>query len=131
MDSIYKLQQRASALRNKTQIDSITPEEVGGLHADTLAYLADMEQNLDGLGIRKVYVSVAAMEADKTAPIGTNGKALRLGQLVTIYNASAPTTEGTGNVYAFQKPGWLLVGNIGGIYELKAQIETSFSWSYV
>lgn len=124
MDSIYKLQQRASALRNKTQIDSITPEEVGGLHADTLAYLADMEQNLDGLGIRKVYVSVAAMEADKTAPIGTNGKALRLGQLVTIYNASAPTTEGTGNVYAFQKPGWLLVGNIGGIYELKAQIET-------
>ncbi|MDO5460343.1 MAG: hypothetical protein Q4F44_01715 [Bacteroidales bacterium] len=126
MDSIYKLQQRASALRDKTQIDSITPEEVGGLHFDTLAYLADMEQNLDGLGIRKVYVSVAAMNADKS-PIGTNGKALRLGQLVTIYNASAPTAQGTGNVYAYQKPGWLLVGNIGGIYELKAQIEAETS----
>lgn len=64
MESIYKLQQRASALRDKTQIDSITPEEVGGLHFDTLAYLADMEQNLDGLGIRKVYVSVAALNAE-------------------------------------------------------------------
>lgn len=122
MESIYKLQERASALRNKTQIDSITPEEVGGLHADTLAYLADMEQNLDGLGIRKVYVSVAALTADKS-PIGTNGKPLRLGQLATIFNASSPTAAGTGNVYAYQKPGWLLVGNIGGIYELKAQIE--------
>ena len=72
MESIYKLQERASALRNKTQIDSITPEEVGGLHADTLAYLADMEQNLDGLGIRKVYVSVTAMEADETAEEATS-----------------------------------------------------------
>lgn len=126
MDSIYKLQQRASALRDKTQIDSITPEEVGGLHLDTLAYLADMEQNLDGLGIRKVYVSVAAMNADKS-PIGTNGKALRLGQLVTIFNADSPTLVNTGNVYAYQKPGWLLVGNIGGIYELKAQIEAETS----
>ena len=121
MDSIYKLQQRALALRNKRQIDSITPEEVGGLHTDTLAYIADMEQNLDGLGIRKVYVSVAAMEND-TAPIGTNGKPLRLGQLVTIYNASAPAV-GTGNVYAFQKPGWLLIGNISDISELKALVE--------
>ena len=126
MESIYKLQERASALRNKTQIDSITPEEVGALQFDTLAYLADMEQNLDGLGIRKVYISVSAMNAD-TTPVGTNGKALRLGQLVTIYNASTPTAQGTGNVYAFQKPGWLLVGNISGIYELKAQIEAETS----
>ena len=122
MDSIYKLQQRAASLRAKTQTDSITPEEVGGLQYDTLAYLADMERNLDGLGIRKVYLSINAMEAD-IAPIGTNGKALRLGQLVTIYNASAPTADGTGNVYAYQNPGWLPVGNIGGIYELKEQIE--------
>lgn len=122
MDTIYNLQRRAASLRSKTQTDSITPEEVGGLQYDTLAYLADMEQNLDGLGIRKVYLSVADMQADG-APVGTNGKDLRLGQLVTIYNASAPTADGTGNVYAYQKPGWQLVGNIGGIYELKAQIE--------
>ena len=54
MESIYKLQQRAETLRRKTQVDSISPEEVGSLHADTLAYLADMEQNADGLGIHQV-----------------------------------------------------------------------------
>lgn len=122
MESIYKLQERAAALREKMQIDSISPNEVGGLQFDTLAYMANMERNLDGLGIRRVYTSVMAMEED-TAPIGTNGKVLRLGQLVTIYDADNPAAQGMGNVYAYQKPGWLLAGNIGGIYELKAQIE--------
>ena len=122
MDTIYKLQRRAASLRAKTQTDSITPEEVGGLQYDTLAYLADMEQNLDGLGIRKVYLSVADMQADG-APVGTNGKALRLGQLVTIYNPSAPTADGTGNVYAYQKPGWLLVGYIGLLSGVSADIK--------
>ena len=123
MESIYKLQERAAALREKMQIDSISPNEVGGLQFDTLAYMANMERNLDGLGIRRVYTSVMAMEED-TAPIGTNGKVLRLGQLVTIYDADNPAAQGMGNIYAYQKPGWLLAGNIGGIYELKAQIET-------
>ena len=122
MESIYKLQERAAALREKMQIDSISPNEVGGLQFDTLAYMANMERNLDGLGIRRVYTSVMAMEED-TAPIGTNGKVLRLGQLVTIYDADNPAAQGMGNIYAYQKPGWLLAGNIGGIYELKAQIE--------
>ena len=122
MDTIYNLQRRAASLRAKTQTDSITPEEVGGLQYDTLAYLADMEQNLDGLGIRKVYLSVADMQADG-APVGTNGKALRLGQLVTIYNPAAPTADGTGNVYAYQKPGWLLVGYIGLLSGVSADIK--------
>ena len=122
MDTIYNLQRRAASLRSKTQTDSITPEDVGGLQYDTLAYLADMEQNLDGLGIRKVYLSVTDMQADG-APVGTNGKALRLGQLVTIYNASAPTADGTGNVYAYQKPGWMLVGYIGLLSGVSSDIK--------
>lgn len=122
MDSIFNLQKRATELRNKTQVDSITPEEVGGLQYDILAYIAYMEQNNGGLGIRKVYTSVASMNADSN-PIGSNGKALRLGQLVTIYNPSLPTAEGTGNVYSYQKPGWQLIGSIGGVYELQAKID--------
>ena len=122
METIYKLQERARTLRNKTQIDSITPEEVGGLHLETLAYLANMEQNLDGLGIRKVYPSVQTMEADLT-PIGINGKPLRLGQLVIIFDESAPVTTTTGNIYAFQKPGWVLVGNIAANNDVNVLIE--------
>ena len=122
MDTIYNLQKRAETLRGKTETDSITPEEVGGLHFDTLAYIADMEQSADGLGIRKVYKTTEAMEAD-TAPTGTNGKALRYGQLVCIYDEANPTAAGSGDIYAWQKPGWLLMGNISRIYELKNDID--------
>ena len=122
METIYNLQKRASELRSKTETDSISPEEVGGLHADTLAYIAEMEQSADGLGIRKVYQTKAKMEAD-TAPMGTNGKALRYGQLVSIYNEADKTSAENGDIYAWQKPGWLKMGNIGNIYELKAKIE--------
>ena len=122
MDTIYNLQKRAETLRGKTETDSITPEEVGGLHFDTLAYIADMEQSADGLGIRRVYKTTAAMEAD-TAPTGTNGKALRYGQLVCIYDEANPTAAGSGDIYAWQKPGWLLMGNISRIYELKNDID--------
>lgn len=110
MNTIYELQHRASELRSRTQTGSITPEDVGSLHADTLEYLADMEQSADGLGIRKVYTNTASMNADKE-PVGTNGKLLRFGQLVTIYNPAAPTAADKGEIYAWQKPGWKLVGH--------------------
>lgn len=93
MKTIYELQQEAIRLRQVKEVDSISPEETFGLHADTLAYLADMEQNADGLGIHQVYKSYAAMKADSTAPIGSNGKPLRFGQLVAIYDAIIPPSK--------------------------------------
>lgn len=125
MESIYSLQQRADTLRQKTLVDSISPEEVGSLHADTLAYLADMEQNAEGLGIRKVYKSFAAMNADSSAPVGTNGKPLRFGQLVAVYDKDKQSQAENGNIYAFQKgaeAGWLLMGNLNSIGEVTAKI---------
>lgn len=125
MESIYKLQQRAETLRRKTQVDSISPEEVGSLHADTLAYLADMEQNAEGLGIHKVYKSFAAMNADSSAPVGTNGKPLRFGQLVAVYDKDNQSQAENGNIYAFQKgaeAGWLLMGNLNSIGEVNDKL---------
>ena len=109
--TIYDLQTRAQALRKKTQEGSITPEEVGGLLADTLAMLANIEQTADGLGIRKVYPTKEAMEAD-SAPMGTNGKPLRYGQLVSVCDDAHADNPENGNIYAYQKPGWMLIGNI-------------------
>lgn len=111
MKSIYELQQIANRLRAVTEADSISPEDTFGLQSDVLNYIAGMEQSADGLGIRKAYVSVAAMNADNTTPIGINGKVLRLGQLVTIYDPDSPLSPDTGNIYAFQNPGWKLVGH--------------------
>lgn len=119
--TIYELQQRAAALRSKTQTASITPEEVGGLHVDTLAYLAEFEREVSGLGIRKVYRTKVEMEAD-TTPIGTNGKTLQYGQLVCIYNEADNTNVNNGDIYAYQKPGWLHVGNISHINKLLLKI---------
>lgn len=111
MDTIYSLLKRAKELKEKSQVDSITPEEVGKLHEDTLAYIASLEQSADGLGIKKVYQSKSTMEAD-TNPVGTNGKALRYGQLVSIYDDAHADSSENGNIYAYQKPGWLLMGKV-------------------
>ena len=113
MDTIYSLLKRAKELKEKSQVDSITPEEVGKLHEDALAYIASLEQSADGLGIKKVYQSKSAMEAD-TDPVGTNGKTLRYGQLVSIYDDAHADSSENGNIYAFQKPGWLLMGRVSG-----------------
>lgn len=113
MDTIYSLLERAKELKEKSQVDSITPEEVGKLHEDTLAYIASLEQSADGLGIKKVYQSKSAMEAD-TDPVGTNGKTLRYGQLVSIYDDAHADSSENGNIYAYQKPGWLLMGKVSG-----------------
>ena len=113
MDTIYSLLKRAKELKEKSQVDSITPEEGGKLHEDTLAYIALLEQSTDGLGIKKVYQSKSAMEAD-TDPVGTNGKTLRYGQLVSIYDDAHADSSENGNIYAYQKPGWLLMGRVSG-----------------
>ena len=113
MDTIYSLLKRAKELKEKSQVDSITPEEVGKLHEDTLAYIASLEQSADGLGIKKVYQSKSTMEAD-TDPVGTNGKTLRYGQLVSIYDDAHTDSSENGNIYAYQNPGWLLMGKVSG-----------------
>lgn len=125
MKTIYELQQEAIRLRQVKEVDSISPEETFGLHADTLAYLADMEQNAEGLGIHKVYKSFAAMNEDSSAPVGTNGKPLRFGQLVAVYDKDNQSQAENGNIYAFQKgaeAGWLLMGNLNSIGEITSKI---------
>ena len=129
MKTIYQLQQIAARLRAVTEVASISPEDTFGLHADVLEYLASMEQNAEGLGIHKVYASYAAMVADASAPVGSNGKALRFGQLVVIYNSANTTQAESGNVYAWQKgntgaAAWMLMGNLGSVYALQSQIDS-------
>lgn len=128
MKTIYQLQQIAARLRAVTEVNSISPEDTFGLQSDILEYLADMEQNAEGLGIHKVYASYAAMVADASAPVGSNGKVLRFGQLVVIYDSNNTTQAESGNVYAWQKgytgaAAWLLMGNLGSVSALQSLID--------
>ena len=128
MKTIYELQKTAGRLRDAKEANSISPEDTFGLQADVLEYLADMEQSAEGLGIHKVYASYAEMLEDASAPVGSNGKAMRFGQLAAIYDSSDPTSELNGNVYAWQKgntgeSAWLLMGNLGSIDAMQSQID--------
>ena len=112
METIYDLQRRAEKLATATNEGSISPAEVGGLHRGTLSYIARLEQRNGSLGIRKVYDSELSMNQD-TNPLDTHQKPLHYGQLVAVYTDGVnPTVDG--NIYAYQAPGWLKIGNVNG-----------------
>ena len=65
------------------------------------------------------------MNADSSAPVGTNGKPLRFGQLVAVYDKDNQSQAENGNIYAFQKgaeAGWLLMGNLNSIGEVNDKL---------
>lgn len=113
MINIYDLQQRAEILRKRHIEGSITPEEVGGLIADTLEFISLMERNASSLGITKVYNNIDAMEGDKSPHV--DGKPLRQGQLVSIYNAENKSDVHNGDIYMYDKDGWSFVSNIANV----------------
>lgn len=113
MINIYDLQERANALRKRYIAASITPEEVGGLIADTLEFISLMERNASSLGITKVYNNIDAMEGDKSPHV--DGKPLRQGQLVSIYNAENKSDVHNGDIYMYDKDGWSFVSNIANV----------------
>lgn len=113
MMNIYDLQQRAEVLRKRHVEGSITPEEVGGLIADTLSLISSIEQNSSSLAVVKVYSSVAAMQGD-ASPVA-NDKPLRFGQIVSVYNEADANDAHNGEIYVFESPGWKLIGNINKV----------------
>lgn len=119
MATIKDLKDRATALSEKTQSNSISPSEVGGLFNDTVDYIATIEQNGSVLGIRKVYNSVEQMNSDSTAPTDSKGVALKRGQLCCI--ASADTDNG--KVYAFENPGWQYVTTVDAQYVTRTEFD--------
>ena len=113
MMNIYDLQQRAEILRKRHIEGSITPEEVGGLIADTLSLISSIEQNSSSLAVVKVYSSITAMQGD-TSPVA-NDKPLRFGQIVSVYNEADANDAHNGEIYVFENPGWKLIGNINKV----------------
>lgn len=126
MSTIYDLKKRAKELSEKKEVNSVSPVELGNLAGDTLDIIDEYNKNVVGLGIRKTYSTIASMQADDTNPVGNDGKPLRFGQLVTVYDDSNPDAIGNGNIYAFQNPGWGLVGTTGNfsVYAKKEDVET-------
>ena len=113
MMNIYDLQERAEVLRKRYLFASVTPEEVGGLIADTLEFVAILERNASSLGIVKVYNSFEEMKSDTSPMVGD--KELHAGQLVSIYNGANKNDTHNGEIYAYEGKTWRLVSNLASI----------------
>ena len=126
MATSTEIKQRANALADKTDVNSITPKEVGGIMYDLASHSENVLRNGGTLGIRKVYESVAAMEADSTNPKDFWGDPIKKGNLVVIYDG---TTTGVDNnkIYAFMKPGWELATKLDAAYATKAETDAKLS----
>lgn len=116
MATIYDLKRRAKELAAATETNAVDPASVGNLIDDTLELIDEYDKNVVALGIRKTYATVAAMEADKTSPSGDNGKKLRFGQLVSVYDTGNAQAVDNGKVFAFQNPGWKLSSRVDAGY---------------
>ena len=126
MKTIYQLLQIANRLRQVTEVNSISPEATFGLQSDVLEYLADMEQCMETLCIKKVYTSVSAMTADGGTPVDVNGKALRFGQIVVVYDENNSSQVENGNLYVWQKGSseiWRKIGNVRDVLGYQLQID--------
>lgn len=117
MNTIYELREISDYFRRSTEVNSISPEDTFGLISDILEYLTELERDIESLGIRKVYKNIADMLSDSVSPVGVNGKPLRLGQLVSIFDENTDQSE-NGNVYVWQDSysadPWVQVGRIDG-----------------
>lgn len=124
MATSTEIKQRANTLADKTDVNSITPKEVGGIMYDLASHGENVLRNGGTLGIRKVYESVAAMEADSTNPKDFWGDPIKKGNLVVIYDG---TTTGVDNnkIYAFMKPGWQIATHLDAGYATKAGLDAA------
>lgn len=115
MANINELLARAAALRDETQLNSISPERAGGIMYETLLALNELWlQQGAALVISKIYASVAAMEADTSPVSDLTGKPIRPGMVVVI----ASSDSNNGSVYRYNgtsSPSWSLVGEIGNL----------------
>lgn len=115
MPNILDILARAQSLKQETALNSISPSRAGGIMYDTLIVLNQMQLEGGSLLISKVYLSVAAMEADTHPTSDLTGRALRAGQLVVIVPTNT-SSDDLGSVYRYNGPGsWSFTGKIGGL----------------
>ena len=64
--------------------------------------------------VKKTYSSIASMNADSNNPIGTDGKYIQIGDIVSVVNSTTPSENG---IYSYTGTGW--------------QYQTSFNFQLV
>lgn len=111
MATITSILSRISELTSRNGKNSIGKNDLFGLMTDMVKRQQSTELNMSNLSLRKIYASVAAMNADVAAPVGDDGEKVLKGQLVVISAAGADM----GKVYRYSGSAWEYVGQIGDL----------------
>lgn len=107
------IKNKIAELTGRNGKNSISKADVFGVMTEMVNRQQSAELTMSNLTIRKIYASVAAMNADAAAPVGDDGENIRRGQLVAIQNA-ADATE-MGKVYRYTVSAWEYVCKIGDV----------------
>lgn len=94
------------ALINPDNINSVISSCIAVTNAANVA-LADIDVVRESqsatfyyrYNIRKTYASIALMNADVASPIGTDGKYIKVGDIVTVVNSTTPSENG---IYSYE-----------------------------
>lgn len=113
MVTIANLISRINEMISRVGKFSIGKTDLFGLLRDMVNRQQAIELNMSNLSIRKIYASVAAMNADVAAPVGDNNENILKGQLVCIDNESDATEMG--KVYRYAWTSWEYAGKIGDL----------------
>ena len=116
--NIYDLISRSQKLRKETQLDSVSPDRVGGLQEDTLKYINEFQLLASSPSLHKIYASVSAMQSDAAPKSDLTGKPLKPGQLVVI-NSGNDEDVTNGDIYRYDGPSgnssaWSYISKVGG-----------------
>lgn len=113
MWSYDQIKNKIAELTGRNGKNSISKADVFGVMTEMVNRQQSAELTMSNLTIRKIYASVAAMNADAAAPVGDDVEKIRKGQLVAIQNAVDATEMG--NVYRYTGSAWEYVSKIGDV----------------
>lgn len=113
MATITSILNRISELTSRNGKNSIGKNDMFGLLTDMVKRQQSTELNMSNVSIRKIYASIAAMNADVINPIGDDNDKIRYGQLVAIENENS--LDDSGKLYRYSVSAWEYVGKIGDL----------------
>lgn len=106
-----EIYQKIEDLKSRTANGSISPDELFTLVNDLTVKVESVDLASGGFTIKKIYASKTAMNAD-TAALDADGRTIRVGQLVSIFNAANENDADNGKIYRRIAGGWQYTGNI-------------------
>lgn len=108
---------RIEELKSRKGRGSISADETFSLLMELAEKTKAVDINAGSLTVRRIYTSVAAMNADKNPIDQETNKPLKFGQLACVCNSNDLTQVDNGKIYRYNKPGWEFLRQVGDMVQ--------------